>query len=389
MLIQKNPALHLTYCLNVHPGERWDEHFAAIRDKARSIHRRVSPKRAFGLGLRISGQAAGELQAAERLDELKRYLAENQLYVFTINGFPWGRFHGEHVKEQVYKPDWRTRERLAYTIQLADILRELLPEGVTGSISTVPGSYRPWIKWEGDTGAMVNRLLDCVAHLHGIFLREGKLIQLAIEPEPGCALETTDEFITFLTRRLMPSASARGLSEESVLRHVGLCLDTCHLALQYENLIGAVEMCREEGVQIAKVQVSAALRCKASREAMSALEPFAEPVYLHQVRARRTAGGIVSWSDLAGALHDLPRHNDMEELRVHYHVPLFWDGSGALKSTADQLTPAFFDTLQSGATSHLEIETYTFDVLPPELKSAEVVDSIVREYEWVLARLKA
>ncbi len=35
---------------------------------------------------------------------------------------------------------------------------------------------------------------------------------------------------------------------------------------------------------------------------------------------------------------------------------------------------------------HLEIETYTWDVLPAELK-ASAVESIAREYEWALGVL--
>lgn len=389
MRIQSQPPLHLTYCLNVHPGERWDENLAAIRGAAESVHQRVAPGRPFGLGLRLGGQAAGELSQPGRIEELKQYLDDHHLYVFTINGFPWGQFHDEHVKDHVYKPDWRTRERLTYTLQLADHLARLLPDGVTGSISTLPGAYRPALKFEGDTGAIVNRMLDAVHHLHGIHLREGKLIQLAVEPEPGCAIETTDEFILFVTRRLLPAADTRGISEEAVLRHFGLCLDTCHAAIQFEDLIASIEKCREEGIQIAKIQLSAALKTDGSASAAAALRPFAEPIYLHQVRARTRDGAFASWVDLENALREWPDRDDLEEARIHFHVPLFWPGSDTLRTTADALTPEFFDTVRTGATEHLEIETYTYGVLPPELRPADVVDGISREFHWVMERVRA
>ncbi len=387
MRIQHQPPLHLTYGLNIHPGERWDENFEAIRTKASAVREKVSPGKPFGLGLRIGGHAAGELLKPGRVAELKSYLAEHQLYAFTMNGFPWGHFHGQRVKELVYSPDWRTRERLTYTLQLADILAELLPEDTVGSISTVPGAYRMSLKWTGDADAIVGNLLEAVQHLHRIYTTRGKCIQLALEPEPSCMMETTDEFIQFATRQLLPAAGSRGISEEAVLRHIGMCFDTCHMAIQYENLINSMDKCREEGIQIAKIQLSSALKTGASPESLDALKPFVEPVYLHQVKARAKDGHFRSWLDLDSALRALPTERDIEELRIHFHVPLFWQGAGALRSTSDALTSDFFDTVRSGATTHLEIETYTFDVLPPDLKTGDVVDAIAREFQWVLERI--
>jgi hypothetical protein len=153
MKIQSDPPIHLTYCLNIHPCETWEENFAAIKEHALAVRDSVAPDKAFGLGLRLSNKAAKALSVVGKLQEFKNFLAENNLYVFTINGFPYGRFHGTKVKENVYKPDWRTSERRDYTIALADILSALLPENVEGSISTVPCTYKSWISTEdGDHG---------------------------------------------------------------------------------------------------------------------------------------------------------------------------------------------------------------------------------------------
>jgi hypothetical protein len=48
------------------------------------------------------------------------------------------------------------------------------------------------------------------------------------------------------------------------------------------------------------------------------------------------------------------------------------------------------DLLGSGDVrcAHLEMETYTWEVLPPELRSRDVVDQLVAEYHWVLAELR-
>jgi len=190
MLVQADPAIHLTYCLNVHPGDSWRENFRAIREHAVRVRERVAPRQRFGLGLRLSARAAETLRHGDELGRFRDYLAARDLYVFTVNGFPYGAFHGEVVKENVYAPDWRHAERRDYTIALADILAELLPEGLDGSISTVPVSYKPWIASEADLAAAVGMLADVAAHLHGLRERTGRDICLASSPSPPAPSRT-------------------------------------------------------------------------------------------------------------------------------------------------------------------------------------------------------
>ncbi len=384
MLIERQPPVHLTYCLNVHRGETWAENFAAIREHALAVRALVAPSETFGLGLRLSNQAARELDSSEAREPAKRFFTEHDLYAFTINGFPYGRFHSGRVKEQVYAPDWRTAERRDYTNLLADILADLLPDGMTGSISTVPGSFKPWIAGGDDVRTMAEMLLDCVVHLDAIRQRTGREIHLGLEPEPACFLETTDETIRFFNESLLPLAQWR-VSEESLRRHLGVCFDTCHVALQFEELVASFRRFQREGIRISKVQISSALSATPGAEAFEALRRFCEPVYLHQVKARQGSGELLSWTDLPDALEQADRLAEAEQMRVHFHVPLFVERYGALSSTAPALTPQFFALLHS--VEHLEIETYTFDVLPEELRSGGIVPSIAGEYEWVLKNL--
>lgn len=376
--------LHLTYCLNIHPGETWSENFAAIREKTLAVKEQVAPKSAFGLGLRLSQQAASELASSEARTGVKQFFANQNLYAFTINGFPFGRFHKDRVKEQVYAPDWRTPERREYTKLLADILADFLPDNIDGSISTVPCSFKPWITSETDVQTMAQMLIDCARHLDGIRQHTGKEIHLGLEPEPCCFLETTEETVRFFEETLF--SMARG-DEDVVRRHVGVCFDTCHVALQFEDLTESLQRYLAAGIRISKIQLSAALRAPSTPEARSALQPFCEPVYFHQVKAQTESDGVVSWDDLPEALRDLPERKDVRELRVHFHVPLFAEHFGALLSTNASLTPEFFALVQSGLTSHIEIETYTFDVLPAERRRGDVIQSITDEYNWVLPRL--
>ncbi len=387
---------HLTYCLNVHPAESWAECFDAIRTHTLAVRNRVCPDNSFGLGLRLSAQAADELSDPETLDTFRTFLNEQNLYVFTVNAFPFGRFHGGHVKERVYQPDWTTDARRDYTMRVADVLAALLPEGVQGSISTVPGAYKLLIRAERDQQVMAEHLMDTVAHLAAIHRNSGREIHLGLEPEPACFIETTEECVSFFNEMLLAHGRTHlcGLigvdpneAEQLIRRHLGVCIDTCHAALQFEECATVIERYRAEGIRISKVQLSAALEALNTESARMALRSFDEPVYLHQVHAQCADGRLLLWNDLPDALAALPRQPMAETVRVHYHVPLFWEGAAPLKSTARLLDPPLWKQLAKGVCSHLEIETYTFDVLPEALKAGTIDDSIVREYEWVMARL--
>lgn len=397
MIIQHNPPLHLTYCLNIHPGESWGDSFLAIREKALAVKKRVAPDQWFGLGLRLSSQAASELVASKSLrGEALDFFNENQLYPFTVNGFPYGRFHSGPVKENVYAPDWRTRERLEYTLHLADILAGWLPGQVDGSISTVPCSFKPWIETDEDLGLMIHNLAACVAYLAALRDDTGKEIHLGLEPEPDCYLETTEETIRFFNEVLLFAGVGEvdrilgcgpEQAEALIRRHIGVCFDTCHVAMQYETLADSYRAYRNEGIRISKVQLSAALRAESTPDGWEALKPFCEPTYLHQVKGRDLAGASYAWYDLPDALAELPSFPDVEDINVHFHVPLFFNMHGPLNSTVSGLTPDFFHELRRGGTTHLEIETYSFDVIPEALHPGDVVKSITREYSWVLSQI--
>lgn len=383
MRIDADRPTQLTYCLNIHPGESWSETRTALRGPALSVARRVAGGQAFGLGLRLGARAAEELTEPGPLDDLREFLARQNLYVFTINGFPYGRFHGAPVKAQVYEPDWTTPERRAYTCLLADLLAGLLPEGQDGSISTVPVGFAPRLADPKDQAAAVSNLLETVRHLARLEAETGREIHLGLEPEPACFLETSADGLRFHEQVL---ASAGPGEEPLVRRHLGVCLDTCHVALAYEEVAATWDRYVAAGMRISKVQLSAALQAEPTEAARQALRPFAEPTYLHQVRARRPDGTVEQWLDLPEALAAWPA--GVESLRVHFHVPLFWTASGPLGSTAATLDADFWARARGAACTHFEVETYTFDVLPPSLQRGDVVASIAEELHWARTRLR-
>jgi hypothetical protein len=312
-----------------------------------------------------------------------------------VNGFPYGPFHGVPVKEEVYRPDWRATARRDYTLRLAGILAALLPEGVDGSISTVPCSYKAWIRSDEDVRQMARMLAECAGGLAALHERTGRAVRLGLEPEPDCWIETTEEAVRFFGGPLREHGAARlaetaGLSasgaEACLARHVGLCLDTCHAALAFEDPAAALARLGQAGIRVPKVQVSAALRTHPAPEALRQLAAFCDPVYLHQTRVRAADGTVRAYPDLRPAL-DAGGDPAGEEWRVHFHVPVYAAPAAPLRSTNDLLAPAFWAALRAGATSHVEIETYTFDVLPAGMERPPVGQSIAREYTWVLERL--
>lgn len=393
----KRGGAHLTYCTNIHPGESWDAVFENVRTHVVAVKARVAPNEPFGVGLRLSARAAATLLEPGQLDAFKDFLASHQLYVFTLNGFPYGPFHAQPVKAAVYHPDWTNGERRRYTADLATLLCELLPPGLDGSISTVPGGFKRDVKGPLEVRQITEHLLAQALDLHRLRERSGREIALALEPEPCCFLETTGETLRFFEEHLL-SSEARGsfarqagvtVSEaETILRrHLGVCLDTCHAAIEFEEADHTLDRLEAAGLRVAKVQLSAGLRLpRPSADALRSLSAYDEPVYLHQVVARTPGGELLRFEDLPDALASAEARR-AEEWRVHFHVPLYDSELGLFTNTQAFLARVLDRQARAAVSTQLEVETYTWDVLPPAQRTESVVSSIARELDWVTARL--
>jgi hypothetical protein len=387
-------ADHLTYCTNIHPAETWAEVRALLTELVPEVKAAVCENEPFGVGLRLSALATRELSDVRAREELRALLEDKGLYVFTINGFPYGTFHGKPVKAEVYRPDWSEPERLEYSDALAALLADILPRGVAGSISTVPGCFRP----HGDAprlAKIVENLLRHVATLARIESETGKQIALALEPEPRCLLETTNEAIAFIQRELLTNAAleryaalarvSRAHAEPTIRRHLGVCFDACHAAVEFENAEESIAALASAGISIPKAQLSSGLLLEsANSAAVSALAAFEDPVYLHQVVIRKGTE-LTRLLDLNEAF---ARERDAtEEWRVHFHVPVFLENLGVFSSTQRFLSELIRLQARAPFTRHLEVETYTWNVLPDSLRTTSVTQAIARELEWVLGEL--
>lgn len=404
----KTPLGHLSYCTNIHAGETWTDHFAELQRAVPELKRRLSPDAPFGIGLRLSNIASEELEQPEQLVAFQQWLAQTDCYVFTMNGFPFGGFHDTVVKDQVHAPDWTTEARVEYTKRLFRILSVLLPvdeqgNAIPGGVSTSPLSYRHWFEWEQPAARdyilsqTTQNVLDVVADLIRLHRQTDRLMHLDLEPEPDGVIETADEFIAWFMDYLIPMGLEQlteefGLTDEdaeaTICDHVRLCYDVCHFAVGYERPTDVLDKLKNYGLRVGKIQISAALKAQfptsdaeGRENVRRAFSQFNEPTYLHQVVARSTSEGLMRFSDLPDAL--VAFDDSHAEWRSHFHVPIFVENYGVLQSTQDDIRAVLRLQAERHVTNQLEVETYTWDVLPTELK-ADIVDSIERELKWVM-----
>jgi len=366
------PDRLITYCSNIHPGDTWVETFAALIKYVPIVKAAVSPGHSFPIGLRLSSRAAAELTVTNNM-AFKAWLAEQDCFIATINGFPFGSFHQARIKEQVYLPDWRSSARTEYTLRLARLLAGWLPAGVNGSISTVPLGFRRFIA-ANDYPEIRKQFALVLTELARIADETGKQIMLALEPEPGCLLETTGEVCQFFDELDLPAR---------LMNHLGICYDCCHQAVEFEEPAVSLNCLLAAGIPLAKVQVSSAIQFKGDDPEL--LRSLDEACYLHQVIVRRQKGELLRYEDLPIAL-DCHESQPGDEWRCHFHVPIFHAAthqSGTTREFLSGLLPLLPKKLL------LEVETYTWDVLPVDLRCGTVTDSLIREIQWLKEQLHA
>jgi hypothetical protein len=389
---------HLTYSTLVHPADTWEQLWASLTTYVPKVKARVSPNDPFGVCIRLAAPSAELLasNSGERA-KLKRFLADEDMYVYTANAFPYGAFKGTVVKEQVYEPDWRTEERTQYTINVADILADLAPDGVSPSIQSAPLGFKPRVTGPDVIASYTEHVLRVAAHLVGLESRTGRIVTLGLEPEPQCFLETTDEAIDYFTNHLYTGAAASRLAKLAAIpiseahgalrRHLGVVFDIGHQAVGYENITASLQKLVDAGIPIFKLQEAAAMHIpKVTEETVDALSRFAKTVYLSQTVEKRN-GHLTRFLNLEDAFASWKASPGPREWRVHFHVPVFLDDLGSFGTTRFALEEALKFHKASPLSRQLEIETYTWDVLPDHLKTGDIVDYVCREIEWVRGQL--
>ncbi len=384
----KLASSHLSYCTNIHPAETWDEtrkvlatHVLAVRDRLRN-NGTLAADAPFAIGLRLSAVAAAELLTGENLRDFKNWLDQTNTYVFTINGFPYGSFHGTRVKERVFQPDWTDRARLDYTKNLFRILAGIAKPDTGASVSTLPGSLKAF---QADESLIRAHLLELAEWLEKLATETGLDFHLGLEPEPLGHFENTEETMAFFAR-LHAEAKDAGI----IRRRIGVNYDACHFALQYNGAWESLDALVHAGIRISKIHLSSALALDPrDPAALAAVREFDEPTYFHQALLRSTTGHVARFYDLpeffkaveSGGF-DLKKYS---EARVHFHIPLDAQPAAPLRSTLDQAREVLdWRRDHPEYCQHYEIETYTWGVLPSGLHRP-VEEQIAGEYGWVIA----
>jgi hypothetical protein len=391
---------HLTYSTLVHPGDTWAEAWHSLTTYVPRVKARVSPHAPFGVSLRLSAASADTLtRTSEERRKLRDFLGNNGLYLYTVNAFPYGPFKNTVVKEQVYEPDWRSPERLHYTTQVADILAEVCPPDVNPSIQSPPLGFKARASDAALIETYAANIRSFASHLHRLESETGRCVTLALEPEPLCVLETTQETVRFFDQALHSEASLQKLARqiggttegarEVLRRHVGTVYDICHQAVEFEDITASLQLLADHEIAVFKLQEAAAVRIpRVDAAAVEALRPYADSVYLTQTVECRD-GRLTRFPNLQDAFASFVSAPKGErEWRTHFHVPVFLDRLGEhFGTTRFAIEEALAFHCAHPVSAHLEIETYTWDVLPEQLKSGDIVDYIVREIEWVRAQL--
>ena len=380
-----NPVIG--YCGNVHPAISVDQLIENLQQDTAAVKRLLDMDRPMPFGIWTSATALQQLQSPESLLRLKDALKRNQLVPFTVNGFPFGDFHQTVVKQSVYSPDWSSPQRLAYTLQLADLHHELLPPDAVSTISTLPLGW-PAQQWGNDSSPpeeffeqCAENLVTCATELDRRYQQTGRRHVICIEPEPGCVLDCCGDVVNFFERFLFPNG------QTLIQNHIGVCHDVCHSAVMIESQDEAITAYCNAGIQVGKVQVSSAvevdfgrLDAAGKKEARKQLSSFSEPKYLHQTSIQHTDGQCDSFVDLPDAL---ATGSDKGVWRVHFHVPIFYEGSEVIGTTQSCIGDCLAAMGKHGvAANHFEVETYAWTVLPTGIFSGSLNEGIAKEIRW-------
>ena len=376
----------LGYCTNVHAGADLQTTRQNLQQHALGVKNIVSPDAPMGIGLWLSASAAAKLRQDEQFDDFRDWLTDSGLVPYTMNGFPFGDFHQEIVKHDVYQPTWSEPSRQAYTADLINLLDRLLPAEQEATISTLPICWGTPAPAEADLQQAAQHLLELAEQLRQLEEESGRCISICLEPEPGCYLDRGEDIVNFFQNHLLSAGN-----EETTRRYLRVCHDVCHAAVMFEPQAEVLNRYVNAGLQVGKVQVSSAVilprEVTNSADLASALEQlagFAEDRYLHQTVVQSSDGNSTRfYEDLRIALDEVDLAQAVgTEWRVHFHVPIYLETFAHLHTSRPDVETCLATCRQLGLDTSFEVETYAWGVLPSELQVPELATGIAREIEW-------
>lgn len=376
------------YCTNVHAGADLPTTLDNLQHHAVRVRQILQPEASMGIGLWLSDRTAIDLISQNRVGAFRDWLDAQQLVPFTFNGFPYGNFHQPEVKKLVYLPTWADDARREYSERLVEIQHQLLPEGIPGSISTLPLGWKDETRNPDFLAECTSQLHELVEYLEDFEEKTGRLIHFCLEPEPGCLMQDSRSCVEFFQQYLLGQSSQQ---DERTLRYLRVCHDICHSAVMFEEQEEFVHNLISNGIRIGKVQVSSAVHARFAdrsgeekQQLLNELSRFHEPRYLHQTVIKNQSGEAEFHDDLPQALETIRNQlDDIAEARVHFHVPIFLRSFGSLGTSRTEILKCLAATQNLDDLVHYEVETYAWNVLPAELQPEELAEGIAREIRWL------
>ena len=390
---------HLTYSMLVHPGDSWSDMKTSLTTYMPEVKKRFSPNAKMGVSFRMANATVQELLSnPDQRQWLKNYCLENDLYIFTVNAFPFGPFKGQEVKAEVYEPDWTTEARTQYTMNIANILAEVTASDVEPTIQSAPLAFRPKSQSAEYQDKFNENIYRVIAHLMKLEKETGRRVKLALEPEPFCFLETIPETVEWFKKKVYSLSAAERIVELSgqplaevfgaVRRYLGVVLDICHQSVQFEDIADDIKQLSEAGIPIYKLQEAAALMVEnVTPEIVNELKKYTGTIYLSQTN-QLLSGNLTRFLNLEDAIAEWEKNPGPRQWRTHFHVPVFLKDLGAFQTTRGGIDAALKVHARTPVSTHLEIETYTWDVLPEHLKTGDIIEYVVRELEYVRDELQ-
>lgn len=364
------------FCSNLLPQESLDDLLPALLTFAKGV-RQQSEVPLLGIDLRLGLQAITQANQRSDLADWRQRFQEAGLVITTLNAFPLLPFQSDVVKDQAYRPDWGSTDRLKASISAIAIADQLSHEAdEICTISTLPGSYRPWAEAEADPLTMARHLGQWVVAAWHHRQRGGRRVVLAIEPEPCCSWGSGAELAQFwqtygqhTLSQVCQDLHSTIDGQTAINEHLACCWDTCHASVVFEDQAGAIAALSHLGLAPLKVQYSAAPGAAPplSAAGIAALVALDEPRFCHQVGIRDQASHITVLPDLShlAAWHarlSAAEQQSLAAIRTHFHIPIHRDpDSPELASTIADSRLGLAAALRHGA-RHVSVETYTWSL---------------------------
>ncbi|HFL8824107.1 MAG TPA: metabolite traffic protein EboE [Candidatus Azoamicus sp. OHIO1] len=400
MIINNQHKYNLTYCLNVFKSKNWEETLYNIKIFVSNI-KKTYPNKEIGIGLCISNSISKELIKKRNLLDLIILIKNENIYIPSINGFVYKKFHQKSIKDKIYIPEWTSNSRILYTKLLIKILKELLPKNVNGSITTLPISYKPWINKKNKTyifyksSINISKIIDILININKKYK---KLIHLDIEPEPNCLIENSKEIVRFYKLWLLPIGSdylrnkyniEKKIAIALIKDHIKICYDICHFSTNFEKTTTIIKLLTKEKIKIGRIQISSAIKIKTPKKKekfkkiINKISHLSYSPFLHQT-VEKNNNQIKKFIDIKYAIKTIKK-NKKSEWRIHCHLPIYLKKYSILETTNKDTKSVLKNLINNKITNHIEIETYTYNVISP---NSDIMASIIKEYNWVIEILE-